>query len=694
MLPLPRETVQAAIIDLNRAGVFVCDRDYRIGEVDAAFLEMEGLTRAQVIGKHVADILGDRVFALRKPVLDAAFEGRPARLHAAGARDRTRGKTLEVLLQPVHDATGAVACVISSVRDVTPFQKMRERLSMHEEIVRQTTDRISVVGTDFRYKMTNAANAAFYGMEPEDFPGLHVRDLIGAERFDSRARRQFEICFAGTSVEYEHELRLTDTEARHIRVRMDPYRDDRGRVTGAIIVLRDITEAAHLSAKLRRQAREDALTGLCNRHALKEALEDVLARAAESGESAALVTIDLDEFKIVNDLCGHSGGDALLRQIADMLRSLAGEGVHCARLGGDEFALVCRNTSRAAAVDLGERVIANLATMRFTWDGRSHAVSASVGIAPIERAAEDGPPLTVHQLLSRADRACLYAKELGGARPVVYRPDAREMVAHRTDIGNFEIMTAALADGRFQLHTMPIRSVRDREPAHAEVLLRFVDEAGRVLAPATLIASAERHGVMPRIDRWVVATVLAHLDEVDPATVLTINLSGLSIGDPEFRTFLLDALDARPGAADRLAFEITETAAVRSMATAQGLIDDLRARGSAIILDDFGSGLSSFAYLRQFRIDCLKIDGALIGEVASDPVQETIVAGIVAVARKLGIDVIAEYVEDACTLETLADLGVTMAQGYYIGRPQPWVGYGLAPGRPGGAAAPADQSGR
>ncbi|MBL6430748.1 MAG: EAL domain-containing protein [Alphaproteobacteria bacterium] len=176
---------------------------------------------------------------------------------------------------------------------------------------------------------------------------------------------------------------------------------------------------------------------------------------------------------------------------------------------------------------------------------------------------------------------------------------------------------------------------------------------------------------MPRIDRWVIATSLDNLHTVDTDTCLTINLSGLSIGDPEFTAFLLDELDARPDTAGRLAFEITETAAVRSMATAQALIDALRERGCRVILDDFGSGLSSFAYLRQFHIDCLKVDGAIIGEVARDEVQRTIVAGIVAVARKIDVAVIAEYVEDAETLEILRDLGVTMAQGYHVGALRP-----------------------
>ncbi|SDT93695.1 PAS domain S-box-containing protein/diguanylate cyclase (GGDEF) domain-containing protein [Stappia sp. ES.058] len=673
-IAVDREVVRSTIIEMNRAGVFVCDRNYRIWDVDGAFLDMEGMSRADVIGRTVEEILGSKVFSLRRKNLDEAFAGKALRIRVPGVRDKTLGKFLEVFFQPVFDRGEEVVCVICAVRDVTQFQHLNERLSMHEEILRQTTDRISVIGTDFRYKMTNAANAAFSGKTPDDFVGLHVRDHIGAERFDKRAKAHFERCFAGQSVEYEHELPVAGQEPRHIRVRMDPYRDDEGSVTGALIVLRDITEAARLAKKLRRQAREDALTGLANRHALREELERVLDDMQSCGKTAALLTIDLDGFKVVNDIAGHSGGDALLQQIAGLLRSFASQDMLCARLGGDEFAVLAPGVDAAAARDLGHRITSGLASMRFVWQDVPHAITASVGIALIEPAFGAAPEKSAFQVLNEADQACLHAKSIGGARPVVYRPDAEEMVAHRLDIGNLQIVRNALESDRLELYTMPILPIDGASAPHMEVLLRIVDDHGRVLAPAALITSAERHGLMPRIDRWVVATALENLHTVDPRTCLTINLSGLSIGDPEFTAFLLETLDTRPDAAGRLAFEITETAAVRSMVTAQALIAALRTRNCRIILDDFGSGLSSFAYLRQFCLDSLKVDGAIIGEVAHDEVQRTIVAGIVAVARKLGIGVIAEYVEDAETLAILRDLGVTMAQGYYIGRPAPWVG--------------------
>lgn len=678
-ISVDREVVRSAVIEMNRAGMFVCDRDYRIWDVDGAFLEMEGLRREDIIGHHVAEILGSRVFALRKPHIDEAFAGRPSRIRVQGIRPHMSGRLFEVYLQPVTGPDGTVACVISAARDVSQFQAMNERLSMHEEIVRQTTDRISVIGTDFCYKFTNAANASFYGIPPEAFQGVHVAEMIGHERFERRARGQLLQCFVGQSVEYQHELVDHAGETRFLRVRMDPYRDADGTVSAAIVVMRDITAASLMERELRRQAREDALTGLANRHVLQAELEDAIARAACGGEKAALLTIDLDDFKIVNDISGHVGGDALLCQIAGLLKSReADKRVCCARLGGDEFAVVLHGADAKEALAFGNRLVHDLAAMRFAWGGISHAVAASVGIALVEPQAEDGLPLTCFELLNRADRACLYGKEIGGARAVVFRPDAEEMIARQMDVGNVRIISDAAEHERFQLHTMPILPVDGRSPPMREVLLRVIDEDGRLLAPAALIGSAERHGLMPRIDRWVVSTVLANVDKVEAGTRLSINLSGLSLGDPDFKDFLLCALDRHPDAAPRLCFEITETAAVRSLATAQALTGELRQRGCGVILDDFGSGLSSFAYLRHFQVDALKIDGAIIGDVVHDGFQQTVVAGLVAIAAKLGVGVIAEYVETAEMQTMLRDLGVTQVQGFHVGRPTPWVGYGLA----------------
>ncbi|MAA97882.1 MAG: hypothetical protein CMN86_06255 [Stappia sp.] len=671
---VPRDVVHGAIIDMSRAGVFVCDREYRIWDVDGTFLDMEELPRSEVIGRTVAEVLGDEVFGLRRTNIDRAFAGIASRLRTPGLRKRNRGRVLEVFFRPVFDAAGKVACVASTARDVTQFEQLNERLSLHEEIVRQTADRIALVGRDFVYRFANAANAAFYGMTPSEMVGVHVRDLIGGERFDGRARARFERCFAGESVEYEYEVRQTAGKSIFVRIRMDPYRDRSGEITGALLVLRDVSAQTRLARELHRQAREDVLTGLSNRLWLQEELANVLNRADGSGETSGLLTIDIDGFKLVNDVAGHTAGDALLCQIADMLRSFeANEGVSCARFGGDEFAVLVEGVGEREASALAESIVSTLDRMRFSWDGSIYRVSASIGVAMIEPRPTTDLPRTIVEVLHQADQACLHAKETGGARAAVYRPDTAEMIARRTDIGNIQLIRRSLEHGTLQLHTMPIAPIDGTSEPMREVLLRFVGDDGRILPPSSLIATAERHGLMQEIDRWVVSNALAHVGTLADGERITINLSGLSVGDRDFKSFLLDALDSAPQAALHVSFEITETAAVRSMSTAQALVFALRQRGCGVILDDFGSGLSSFAYLRQFPIDSLKIDGSIIGDVAHDKLQRTIVAGIVAVARQIGVSVIAEYVEDARTLEVLRELGVTHAQGYHVGRPTLWV---------------------
>ncbi|CAN0473483.1 unnamed protein product, partial [Scytosiphon promiscuus] len=267
------------------------------------------------------------------------------------------------------------------------------------------------------------------------------------------------------------------------------------------------------------------------------------------------------------------------------------------------------------------------------WKGERYSVGASVGVALLDTEAFAAGTPSVHDIINWADRACLVSKEKGGARVSVFHPEDGEMQARFEEIGNLQVVQAALQKGRFALHVMPIAPVDGRSKPRHEVLLRVVSEDGRALPPQVFITAAERHGLMSRVDRWVVETVLERLPRLGEEVKLTLNLSGQSFGDPLFRDFLLEALDGAVAGPGQLAFEITETSAVRSMETALDLIAALKQRGHGVILDDFGSGLSSFGYLRHFDVDMLKIDGNIIGNVREDEVQQTIVAGIVAVAE-------------------------------------------------------------
>lgn len=662
-----------SILNAETSSLYFCDHRYVIREVNAIMAERMGVPRDQIIGREIREVLGPLIFQLRKPCLDKALAGEHNRVLEWGVRLESHGKLLDISHSPVRGPEGEIVGVAVRHDDVTKIHNMREQLGIHEEVLRQTSDRIAVIGTDYRCLLTNRENARHHGVEPEDLIGQHVADLTGADRFYGRIKAHYDRCFAGEVVEYEIDHPDREGRTRWLRVRMDPYRDRCGVIMGCVVTVRDITQATLMLQKIKRQVLEDALTGLANRYALQEQLERRIERCREAGCEAALIAIDLDGFKIVNDLVGHSAGDELLRRVAAMLRTLDREhSTLSARVGGDEFAVLIDISAVAEALTIARRIVANLAAMRFEWSGMPFAIGGSVGVALLNNTVVESADPSVYDVLNWADQACLLAKEAGGSRVILYEPGTAEAQARLDDIGNLRLLQLALDTNSLCLYTMPIAPIAANQSPYSEVLLRIPGRDGRVLAPGPMIASAERHGLMGRIDRWVVTSVIEAASRCRPELRLSVNLSGQSVGDPEFKAFLIDLLDRNPDIAPRLAFEITETATVRSMATAQALTAALRQRGAAVILDDFGAGLSSFAYLRQFEIDSLKIDGAIIGNVVHDEVQRTIVAGIVAIAEKLGVGVIAEYVGDQQTLDVLRELGVTHAQGYHIGEPKPW----------------------
>lgn len=532
---------------------------------------------------------------------------------------------------------------------------------------------VAVCGEDGSILAANARFAGFCGRERETLADASLGELIGGD-FVMRLSSPFRQAFFGQPSRIPEFAAMSGSREALIDIAFEPLKTASGTIAGVIFLAVEAGEGREAEPRL-SPLREDQLTGILSRAAFQAHLERMAAAGCADG---ALLIVDLDNFRMVNDLAGHGAGDALLRQVARMLCGLARQhDALAARLDGDEFALFAGGLAGDEAQEIGHRVVAALQSARFTWEGACYGIDCSVGVALFDGMCAGSPAALADDLLRRAARACRVAKDCGGGRVAVFRPGNAAMAACHEDLGNLHTIQDALDANRLHLFTMPIEAIDGSGRMHHEVLLRVGAGDGGLLAPAPLIAAAERYGLMPRIDRWVVCSVLRRLEAERSAGValrhLTVNLSGHSVGDADFKDYLIAKLDAAPHLAGQLSFEITETAAVRSLATAQDLIGALRARGCSVILDDFGAGLSSFAYLKQFRIDGLKIDGAIIGDISRDEVQQTIVAGIVAVAEKLGVAVIAEFVEDAETLDVLRRLGVTHAQGYYIGRPEEWV---------------------
>ncbi len=381
----------------------------------------------------------------------------------------------------------------------------------------------------------------------------------------------------------------------------------------------------------------------------------------------------LDQFKVINDTCGHIAGDELLRQVARIVSANVRSTDTVARLGGDEFALLMERCDVRQASRVADAVREEVAAHRFQWEGKCFGVGTSIGVVPI-----DAGSASVTEVLRAADAACYTAKDHGRNRVQLYHVDDAALARRRGEMQWVERLGRAIDEDRLRLMAQPIAPLgREAGPRveHVEVLLRLAAEDGALVPPGAFLPAAERYNMAERIDRWVVEAVLRVVADAaacgQAPKLVAINLSGQSVGSEEFRDFLGERLGAHGALARRICFEITETAAITNLASAASFMEDLKSIGCSFALDDFGSGLSSFGYLKNLPIDYLKIDGAFVKDVLDDPMSLAIVRSINEIGHVLGKRTIAEFVESDAIRHRLAELGVDYAQGYGVGRPVP-----------------------
>ena len=461
-----------------------------------------------------------------------------------------------------------------------------------------------------------------------------------------------------------------DGNELYVESTASPIRDGSGHVAGGVLVFHDVSESRELNRRLSYHASHDLLTGLVNRREFEARLERALKSAKAREASYALCYIDLDRFKIVNDTCGHSAGDALLGQVGALLKSKVRWRDTLARLGGDEFAVLLESCSLDEAMRTAEVLREAVRNFRFTWEDRVFRLGASIGVVPIAADNED-----VASILSAADSACAAAKEAGRNRVHSFAENDIELMRRRREMQWAARINAALEEGRFELFRMHIQPLQRQETgAHYELLLRLKDENGRIVAPNDFIAAAERYGITPAIDRWVIENafrwLVSEADEREKLMMCSINLSGQSLGDDKFLPFVIEQFHRSGLDASKICFEITETAAVASFSQANRFIQALKELGCKFALDDFGTGLSSFGYLKHFPVDFLKIDGSFVREILRDPIDREMVRSINEIGHLTGKQTIAEFAENAEIIQMLTSLGVDYAQGYGVSQPQ------------------------
>lgn len=447
--------------------------------------------------------------------------------------------------------------------------------------------------------------------------------------------------------------------------------DEHGRVVGSVMVFSDATNTQTRWQEEVRPAAHDPLTGLVNRHEFERRLDRALTSAQEHGVRHMLGYLDLDSFQLVNNSCGHDVGDALLKQVAHLLRGNLRARDTLGRIGGDSFSLLLENCPEHRAIHIAESLLAAIRQVTFCLDGSQRALSASIGLVAVTAECQN-----LRQLLNQADLACSTAKRRGDNHVHIHVLNRETVDTLPSQSAHLARLQDALDHNRFELYAQPIvaLSTQAERPLHYELLLRLVDRRNQVMSPETFIPTAERYGLMTSIDRWVIHTALHDVAAVLnglPQSGIVINLSGTSLNDGTLCNFLGDELANSSVAAHRICFEITETAAINSLMDAARLMNTIKAMGCRFALDDFGSGLSSFAYLKHLPVDYLKIDGSFVRDMTEDTVDQAIVAAMNKVGHLMGIQTIAECVETTAIVEMLKSLGVDYAQGYTIGRPRP-----------------------
>jgi diguanylate cyclase (GGDEF)-like protein/PAS domain S-box-containing protein len=595
-----------------------------------------------------------------------------------------QGRVVQTRVEPLRGEAGEITGCIAIAVDVTERKQAEEALYREKERAQVTLASIGdgVIRTDpeGRIDYLNPVAERLTAWRAEDALGRAVPEVF--QLVDEITRRPLANpvarCLAeATVVESPGHALLVGKDGQEYAVRDSaaPIYDRGGAALGAVLVFKDVTQLRGMEREMVYLASHDALTGLINRREFEVRLKRAL-RSARAERHHVLLYLDLDEFKVVNDTCGHLVGDEMLKQITALLRSRVRRSDVLARLGGDEFGILLEDCPLDHARQIAEEMRRTVREFRFCWCDHLFEVGVSIGLVPIDADSGD-----LGHLMSAADAACYVAKDSGRNRVHEYELDDTLVAERYGEMQWIHRIHRAFEDRRFRLFYQLIQPLATETAAGdllCEIFLRMLDSSGKVIEPTAFIAAAERYHLIGSLDRWVLKTAFGALAEAQRLEsprplVFALNVSGQSIGEEGFLPFVVEQLEGSGVDPRRLCFEITETAAIGKLDSAMRFISVLKEKGCRFILDDFGSGLSSFAYLRDLQVDFLKIDGEFVQNMMEDRVKRAMVESINQIGHVMGLTTIAEWVENRETLEALQELGVDYAQGYWLCRPQPLV---------------------
>jgi diguanylate cyclase (GGDEF)-like protein/PAS domain S-box-containing protein len=661
------------LLENNPDGMVILNVKGEIEIVNQQLQTMTGYTIDDLTGQSVEVLIPER-FKTHKQLRDSYLANPHVRMMGKELELFVRRKDgsefpAEISLSPLETADGIN--ISAAIRDISERRKAEEELRKLSRAMEASSSIVIITDTDGNIEYVNPKFTEVTGYTREEAIGQNASIL----RTDTTSDSVYDEISKSidSEGEWKGELRSRkkDGSLYWDRCSVSCVKDAKGEITHFISIQEDVTHEYELEEQLSYQGSHDALTGLLNRHEFERYTERLLSTIRQDEDEHALCFMDLDQFKVVNDTCGHTAGDELLRQLGQLLQAAVRQRDTLARLGGDEFGILIEHCSLDHAYRVATSLQKAVQDYQFSWEGHSFKVSVSIGLVAITEAT---PNLT--ELLKEADAACYTAKDLGRNRIHVYHIEDSELAQRHGEMQWVPRINQALEEDRLCLYAQPIVPLDSRTETHYELLIRMKDEKGKLIPPGAFLPAAERYNLIELLDTWVIekafSSLTTHPVFLEQINFISINLSGQSLTKPNFLNFIITQLDETGIKGRKICFEITETAAISNLSTAMKFISTMKGFGCRFALDDFGSGLSSFGYLKNLPVDYLKIDGMFVKDIVDDPIDRAMVKSINEIGQVMGMRTIAEFVENDEIKGMLREIGVNYAQGYGTGRPQPF----------------------
>lgn len=661
-------------------GIVTIDRHGVIQEFNGAAENMFGFRASEIVGQRIERLMGGDAAANHQGHMDRYLRtgerkiiGLVRELEAV----RKDGSRFPIELA-VTELTIAGEPLFSAVINDISKRKQMESMLAEQQLRAMVTlesinDAVIAVDNRCRVQYLNPVAEELTGWSTEAAANKNVREVYQifdeqshsplGEKLIEQLKSKERMTFHDGIV-----LRHSSGEEYSVEQSIAPLVGKDGVALGAVLSFHDITNKRLLLQQMTWQAQHDPLTGLVNRSEFEHRIHTALASAAGFERQHALLYLDLDQFKLVNDTCGHHAGDELLRQLASLLGGTLRHRDTLARMGGDEFAVLLENCSLTQAEQIADKLHELVQEFRFSYDEKVFKIGVSIGVVPISNATKD-----LASLLSDADAACYAAKESGRNRVQVHSPDDKELEYKRREMHWVARINRAIDENRFRLYFQSILPLKGQEVGRWEVLLRLVDEHDDLVPPGVFLPAAERYGLIQSLDRWVLARVIHEIAKCPAGSrpVVSVNLSGSSIVNPRFFNYAVELVKQNRDVADRICFEITETTAITNFSAAQEFMRTMKRSGCLFALDDFGTGMSSFGYLKNLPVDYLKIDGVFVKDILHDQIDLFMVESINRIGELMNIKTIAEFAESDAIIDKLSQIGVDYAQGFGVGHPVP-----------------------